>query len=532
MKLSTRTYILGILSAFFLVTISSCEKDFKEINQNPFKPTQTEIGPLFNSVIESLTLGWDEQFYLHNEGLYKITQQAALSSTTFDNPSIGSEQVWSKYYSALTDIRDIERRIEAYEGDPEGMNNMKAMLKTALAYKTFRLTDLFGDIPFFDAGKGFEGLDFVRPKFDRQEEIYKFLFEELKWVNDNAKIFDQVTTTGEVYFSINGFDALFNEDMEMWVKFANSLRLRHALRVSEIDPDLAANVIKDILENDLPLIEKGEDIGLWPEQLQWRNEGVHWSFREHRKLRLGTTMWNMLSENEAVDGSGIFDSRARIFFETNNEGEWSPFPQNPNSETEASGGGPYQSARDINYSLKGSANIYSAFNYYLIRDEDDIPELIITASEVNFLLAEAHLRGIGTSPSEDNAKIEYNRGVGNSILFWHSVVNNSDIWVNKPPILPVNGEFVTINHPKVKFSGATDQLEKIYAQRWIDAFRQPWEAYALTRRTQMTPVEGERDIHYRLTYPTSEAENNPENWNEQVGLMGGDTEDIKMWWVK
>ena len=75
-------------------------------------------------------------------------------------------------------------------------------------------------------------------------------------------------------------------------------------------------------------------------------------------------------------------------------------------------------------------------------------------------------------------------------------------------------------------------LEKVYAQRWIDAFRQPWEAYALTRRTQLTPVEGERAIHYRIEYPASEAENNPENWSDQIAKMGGDSEQVKVWWIK
>ena len=172
------------------------------------------------------------------------------------------------------------------------------------------------------------------------------------------------------------------------------------------------------------------------------------------------------------------------------------------------------------------------FNYYLIRDEDDIPELILTAAEVNFLKAEAYYRGIGVPMNEDLAKGEYYSGIGTSILFWHDVVNQCDIWVNTPPELGINGEFLTINHPAVKFIGGPEQLERIYTQRWIDAFRQPWEAYALSRRTEQTPVEGERAIHYRLPYPVSETANNPENWQAQVMKMGEDSEKVKIWWIK
>ena len=73
--------------------------------------------------------------------------------------------------------------------------------------------------------------------------------------------------------------------------------------------------------------------------------------------------------------------------------------------------------------------------------------------------------------------------------------------------------------------------EKIYAQRWMDSFRQPWEAFALWRRTDMTPREGDSPIYYRFAYPPSEAENNPENWAAQVGKMGDDSPAVKVWWM-
>ena len=512
--------------------LSACEKGFEELNQNPFDPTQTEIGPLFNSVIESLTLGGEEQLYLHNENIYKVTQQAALTATTFQNVSIGTEDAWRNYYAALTDIREIEQRIEDYEGEPEGMNNMSAMLKIVLAYKTFRLTDLFGDIPFFDAGKGFENLELVRPAFDSQESIYKFLLEELGWANENINTLpNPQTASGTDYYSLEGFDVFLGEDMEMWLKFANSLRLRYAIRMVEKDPAFAHPIIQDILDNDLPVLERNEDIGMWPASLGWRNLGRHWSFREHRKLRMGSNIWRLMSENDSLDGSGIFDPRVRIFFETNNNNEWAPFPQIPNENTPVSGGNPYQGLRDANYNAKGLSNIYASFNYYLVRDEDYIPEILFTSAEVNFLKAEAYLRGLGVAADEDKAKQEYNEGIASSILFWHSIVDNTPIWVNKPPPLGINEEFVTINHPNVKFSGAPDKLERIYAQRWIDAFRQPWEAYALSRRTMATPLEGERAVHYRFPYPPSEIENNQENWSKQVGIMGSDSEEVKVWWM-
>lgn len=513
------------------MSMISCEKDFEEINRDPFNPTQTQIGPLFNGVVESLTLGGEEQLFVHNEFLYMLTQQAALTASSLQNLARGSEDIWVRYYAALSNIRDIESRITNYEGDPEEMDHISAMLKTLLALKTFKVTDLYGDIPFFEAGKGFSGPDFVRPAFDSQESIYKFLLEELKWVNDNVNTaVNPTTTAGNPYVQLNGFDHLFGENMMQWVKLANSLRLRHAMRMVEKDPEYATPIIKEIIEDDLSLIEAREDVLLIPRLLQWQRTGSHFAFREHRTLRMGTTMWRALSESDAMDGSGIFDPRARIFFETNNAGEWVAYPQVPDADTPLAGGAPYDGVRDINYGLKGNANIYSPFNYYLIRDEMDVPEIIFTAAEINFLKAEAYYRGLGIVSDDSQARAQYDSGIKNSILFWTSIPTSTASWINKPPSLQVNEEFQTINNPKVIFSGTDDKLRLIYTQRWIDAFRQPWEAYALSRRTQATPVEGERALHFRFPYPPSEVNNNPENWSQQVSEMGQDDESVKLWW--
>lgn len=517
---------------FCLIFITACEKDFAEINRDPFSPTQTEIGPLFNGVIASMALGGDEELFVNNEFLYGITQQAALTASSLQNLPRGTEEIWRKYYSALANIRDIEKRIDDYEGNPEAMNNIKAMLKTMLALKTFKVTDLFGAIPFFEAGRGFDGPDFVRPTYDGQEQIYKFLLDELKWVNENANTDSPaVTADGETYVALNGFDKLFQEDMSSWVKLANSLRLRHALRMSDRDPAYAEPIIKEILEDNLPLIETGEDVLLRPRSLLYRKTSAHFAFSQHRTLRMGSNIWRLLSENDAEDGSGIFDSRAYVFFEPNNGNDWTPYPQNPSADTPLAGGAPYDGVRDVNHAIKGSDNIYSPFNYYLIRDEQDVPEILFTAAEIHFLKAEAFARGMGVPSDLNQARGQYDKGIGASILFWNGLASNSEIWINKPPALQPNAEFRTINHPSVIFSGTDDKLKLIYTQRWLDAFRQPWEAYALSRRTQATPVEGERAVHYRFPYPPSESNSNPEQWSAQVSRMGEDSERIKVWFI-
>jgi len=86
-------------------------------------------------------------------------------------------------------------------------------------------------------------------------------------------------------------------------------------------------------------------------------------------------------------------------------------------------------------------------------------------------------------------------------------------------------------NPKITIFGNSEPLKLIYVQRWLDNFRQPWEAYALTRRTMATPREGGAIEHFRFAYPPSESINNPAKWAEQVSKMGADSPSAKVWWI-
>lgn len=531
--MKTKTYIIaGLVMTGILV---SCTKDFDDLNQNPFQPTQTDIGPLFNSVVSSLRLGWNEQFYVHNEVLYKQTQLGALTAEAWSNLSLGTEEVWSNYYKALAHIRDIESRIAELEDtqDPETLKNLKGMVKIITAYKTFRVTDLFGDMPFFNAGKGFQGIEYLRPEFDTQEEIYKFLLEELKWAAENIDLHGD-TIPERPFYNIDEFDNLLHGDMEMWIKFANSLRLRHAMRMADKDPEFAAPIIADILTNDLPVLEGYnvdipilENVSMWPSQQDWLRQSSSWSFREHKNVRMGTTVWKQISYHDSLDGSGIFDPRAFVFFETNNAGDWVPYPQIPDANTPPAGGIPYGMHRDLNYAIKGDDCIYSPFNYYLTRDEQYVPEVLITGAEIHYIKAEAYMRGIGVPVDEGQAEMEYWEGALAAVTFWTNVMENTPMWVNIDPDYANSSKYNVSNLIYM----VEDKMSLIYAQRWLDAFRQPWEAYALARRTRMTPREGDPINHFRLPYPPSEMENNAANCAAAISRQGGDEPGSRIWWI-
>jgi len=542
MKLPLKITGFAILISLFFF---SCKKDFDTINTDPHGFTTASDGSLFNSIIQSLVLSGNEQMYINNEILYRQTQQAALTKQAWGNFTLGTENMWSDYYLTLPNFRELERRFAEKPVSGE-VQNMKAMLKIVLAYKTFKLTDIFGDIPFTNAGYGFQTLDYLQPKFDSQESIYKGLLEDLKWCDDNI---DVTAVTQEPFPTFAVFDRLFLGDMTLWQKLANSLRLRYAMRMSDKEPELAGEIIAEIVENNRPLIRGydfityvGESACLWPAAMGFKNSSLNWSFREHQNLRMGSVIWHQLSKHDSTDGSGIFDPRAYIFFEGNNLNKWVAYPQIPGSTTPPSGGIPYGAHRDgaATFQIKGESCIYSPFNYFIVRDEDFMPIPMFTGAETHFILAEAYLRGIGLSQDPSLADIEYMNGINASVEWWMDVASNSKLPLSgltfpEKVTIPPNLNAASVLNVFGSWNVTTDleKLEFIYTQRWLDAFRQPWEAYALARRTGLTPREGDPINHFRLPYPPSEAEYNSSNWALAISNQGGgDTPEFKIWWIK
>lgn len=543
MKLSLRYTISTLI---LILLFASCTKDFEEINTDPYGFTTASDGSLFNSTINSLILSGNEQFYINNEILYKQTQLAALTRDAWGNFTIGTESMWSNYYHTLSAIRELEKRFGEMPSTGE-VNNMRAMVKIVLAYKTFKLTDMFGDMPFIDAGYGFQDLEYLRPKFDSQESIYKYLLEELKWCDQNI---DVVAITEEPFTTFSAFDPLFRgaDQMLKWQKLANSLRMRYAMRMSEKEPELAGEIIREIVENGRPIFlgydfitYLGESACIWPAEMGFKNSSLNWSFREHDNLRMGSNVWHQLSYHDSTDGSGIFDPRAYIFFEGNNANQWVAYPQLPEINTPPSGGIPYDSHRDNTgaFAIKGETCIYSPFEYFLIRDEDFMPIPIITGAEIHFIMAEAYFRGIGLPFDPSLADIEYMNGINTSVYWWVNVASKSKLpssgltFPEMVPIPPGLGPFSVLNVFGL-WNATTDEekLAFIYTQRWLDAFRQPWEAYALARRTGLTHREGGPIQHFRMPYPPSEVEYNSANCAEAIANQGGgDTPDYKIWWI-
>jgi hypothetical protein len=422
------------------------------------------------------------------------------------------------------------------------MNNIRAVLYTLRAYKTFRMTDQFGDMPYFKAGKAYTGdASAFRVAYDAQQSIYDSLLTDLTWAVTNINTSaSPVTAAGNPYQTLGNYETVLGGDLTKWQQFANSLRLRYAMQMVEKDPTTATSIIQAALGSSAGFIADGGDICMWPASLGGYDLSSRWfSFSTGGTglVRMSSTMWNMVADD--TTDAAIFDPRAALFVEPNAAGSWAPYTigvstgDNVNAYT-------YASTDPTNK----NGCLFSLLNWYLIRDEYYIPEMIMTSAEVHFLKAEAYARGLGVGQDLTTAGTEYQAGITASVNFWYKVAANTNTttenWAAVAPSAPTTAQMQTLfTNPKVAFTGtAADAVSKIYAQEWLSFMRQPWLAFNLWRRTGGTPVDPSSQpsstyqTFYRLPYAQDEAVNNADNYTAEITKLGGNLSTVKVWWMK
>src|SRR5690606_31831133 len=151
--------------------------------------------------------------WLNRNGQFYIYDRNYLSS------------LWSNTFG--NDVVNIVDAVERTKNDP-ARSNLNAICRIMKVYEFARITDFYGDIPYSQAGKAFsEGI--IQPAFDKQEVIYNDFFIEL------AAAAAQLDPTKD---AVRG-DLFYNGNTDAWKKFANSLRLRYAMRLVKVNPTKA-----------------------------------------------------------------------------------------------------------------------------------------------------------------------------------------------------------------------------------------------------------------------------------------------------
>lgn len=516
-------YVILLLVGF--LTITSCEKDFGDINQSyQANLYEANIPGLFNGLVAS-TINTDTHYRLPVAWLYQWSQLAAMYSASGYRLDNFTTAAWQNYYGTLANFRDIENLI-AEDENPANYTNILAMAKVVIAYKTLTTTLLYGNMPYSEAGKGFLDPKTFRPKYDSQKSIMEAAINDLTWAIDNL-------STGASQVSLGGSDVLFGNDINKWVKFANSLRLNYAMAMREKNASFADPVIQAALGK--PLLAANENVSLDPASIPGLTNNREGYFRGNSYVRMGSTMWESMSGTNTADGSGIYDVRCKILFEPNENNEWIPYPQNPGNNVAKVTGDPHIPGRLADWNANRSN--FATFNIYYVQDHI-LPQFIITGSQISFLKAEIYNRGIaGVGANASMAESFYKEGITASVKFWYNRAYSS-IWVvNKPATAEPTATELDgmLNNPNVKYSAnAGNALKQIYKQSWISLFHQPFEAWNLQRRTNNAtpnvPLSASSLVtnFNRLTYPPSERETNRINWTEATD-GGNDSETKKIW---
>ena len=554
MRQSKYITIITMACALFF---ASCSDEYMEnMNTDPSKAATIDPNAQLTTA-QLQTYGDLSMMEIYRNYHYAFTQQlmGCWNTTnyggrhTLDNNEMS--RIWTSFYTqSLKNIIDAQYRTAE---DAEKVN-INSVLRIYRVYLMSIITDTYGDAPFSEAGLGFlEGK--FNPKYDKQEDIYNAFFLELE---------DAVNKIDPAKDKVTG-DLIYAGDVTKWQQLANSLRLRFAMRISNVNPTkaqtefenaLAANggvitdassdaLIKymtiafsfgqeaysDYRGNSLSQLLFGNDPANNPSYLcstffnQLYNSGDPRTFKISRCYYDG--LMSATSPDNRVDITQEMIEKG-IAFSPRDPGaySWEPWPTGYDSDicAELAVNNPSVTAtmaREVEPKLA---------NNFL---KSDNPGVVMTSAEVKFLMAEATVKkwNVGSVSAEDL----YKQGVRAAIDF---------LTDNYGCTATTDAEFDAFIQDKGAFGHTDNQkLEAINTQAWILHFTNPAECWANVRRSGYpklkSPAEygfgqyltGGTEIPVRLCYPVLESSYNKKSYNEAIERMGGtDNWHSLLWW--
>ncbi len=519
------------LIALFLLPFAACDKGFEDLNTDPSNPTETTVDRLFAGYLSQTF--WNYDYWANNAKIGWMNWTQQITSTTnrglseYKQSDIGKDNMWIELYTKIFQtyrVMELELSKQAVAVQERSQYRQAAM-KVILYFYVSKVSDLYGDIPFSEAALGLADEPILFPKYDTQESIYRSMLEDLEAINtlfenNDPEQLSFANTEDEI-------DIYFNNDWLKWQKYANSLRLRLAMRVSEVAPDLAQQHVSDILNNGLPIIETPADHAGWNQQMPgYENPGLNdahiFDQAQGQRSRAAQTMWDKLADSN--NDADIFDVRARVFFTRNGFGQWLPIPSSPLA----------QEQNNIDLDPLFDADIPALYSILTPKfmGGRNTPERHFLSSETAFLKAEAYWRGWAAG----DAQAAYEEGIRRSITWYVDAWNSVNI-SSQQLTMPSEQDFTELfNHPKNAWNTAQG-LELIMNQKWIDNMLDPLEAYSDWRRTGFPVLEASFTASgqaieppLRFVYPQSESIDNSTNYQAAAGNIGGDTPQTRVWW--
>jgi hypothetical protein len=518
MKLQS-IYILA--GAAILMATASCKKDLLETNTDPNSVSVDIFDP--NNILTATQLYYTgstdnaievEETEIMGAGCF-IQHWASTSAYFFGDKYLLSPGGWGSFFDH-TYTTAVKNAVDLYTtttGKPQYKNlHQISRIMKALVFE--RITDVYGDVPYFKAGLAYHGSVYF-PAYDKQQDIYTDLLKEVSEAVDSLDE-DADLPVGDMFY------AAADDQIDQWKKFGNSLLLRMAMRLTKVDPATAQSYVTKVQDltmasnDDNAIVPHGTNDPLTINRI-YRGIGEDGDIQLSGQI--SKTFIDFLKDND--------DPRLPVLAFTydpdyapgdNPSGSADPADQNglPNG---------YDAGNTahgiISYpGYLGNTNLYSRPNPIIFNAT--APTLILTYAESELLLADAAKRwGIG------DAETHYNNGVLAAIT-QYAVFEGGEIGETE-------AQDYLDNHPYDDANG----LEMINTQFWAATFFNEYEAWCNYRRSgfpALTPVSypGSQSlgaIPRRMAYSTIDKQVNPDNYNAAVqSLQGGDKISSRVWW--
>ncbi|MFI2742117.1 SusD/RagB family nutrient-binding outer membrane lipoprotein [Zhouia sp. PK063] len=497
MKRSYRNIKSIMLFSSVLMLMNSCTKDFDDINTNPTAVEDvSDASYLFASMVDKGV----HANYQRNVNLYADLYSQYFANTVdgFASPQyvyndgwVGNQ--WKEFYTErLKEYEDIK----TMTAGNESTQNMYNMAEIYIVYLWSRLIDYRGDVPYFDMIPG------EVKTYDKQADVYPDLINRLSAATDALVIDANQSSYTE------GYDYLYNGDVAKWKKFGNSLRLRLAMRLVNIDPSFAKTQAEDAIADGV--MTSNDDVAKVEE---WSNG--YYDYLDKMAVSWGNIRVSKTFTDYINSESSVVDPRAPLWLTTYNDGY----------EGVANG---YASptAEDPAWQDKTTINVSTTAYHDFVLNAMSCP--IMFYSEVLFLQSEAALRGWNAGGTYDDL---YKQGIEASMQY----VGVTDQTQIDDYINGLNVDVATVSSNEAK-------LKQIITQKWVANFPNGIEAWADFRRTDYPdltlPVDGvsgsatvtSGTYVKRISYPTNEHNTNASSMPADLNTVATDRMDIRLWW--
>ena len=536
-----KSLIAGLCGVVSLTTACS-DSDYTEKYDNPAQTTKVTCDRLMTGTLyygREYTFNAYWRMYTWDNGI--IGKYAQTIGFTNANNSMWSAQDsyvgnrWENFYGVLAQFRVLEKTFNELSPEQQKVNlAYRDIAEVFVLDHLAQLLDAFGSVPFHKAGfLGITG-DVVNsyPEYDSDVDLYKHILDRLGVLSTELAGVAANTPT-VVASALPQQDFLNHGELKRWVKYANALRLRAAVRVAT-QGDLQAEgkkVVAEVLGKELPAScdattdwPAGENIVATPDM-----DG----FNYYQNFRDGYKDHSRASQ-AMLDVLGADDPRLPVMYSKNAAGEYKGL-----STHEAFGD------QETNTSLPEARRVYSRIDSTLFYENKNMLSPIVTVAEVDFLRAEARQRGWASG----DAKQAFVDGVWHSTQFYFTQNMNSELvttGVTSYHASAVPAEADVRAYASKIWDAATDKLDLIVSQKWLNfGFFQPSQAWAEVRRTGYPsglyfPEDSQaqlfKTVPARVRYPSVEQNNNSKNYQKALEKLNAkdavNYAYTKLFWAK